>query len=218
MNELVTILSSITFSGLLTGALVFLTRSWIAERLKNAIRHEYDQKLETHKAQLKADSDVAIEHLRSQLQIAASEQNVRFSQIFERTADTVASTYGRLWAIHEAFKNYVREPDSPNSAKKREIVETALREFRDYFMPRRILIPKEAAQGVEEFHKKLREAIIDVRIGVEEANNPGRSGVISIEVWKKTLAMMDHELPSLLEELDRDFRKTLGTIKDEQAS
>ena len=55
-----TIFTSILSSSVIAAALVWLTRSWISERLKNSIRYEYDQKLESHKSQLKHESDVIL--------------------------------------------------------------------------------------------------------------------------------------------------------------
>ncbi len=87
------ILPSATVSGLLTAALLFLTRSWVSERLKNSIKNEYDLKLETHKselkarldsdiethkAQLKSQSDVEIEKLKASLNVAAAEKHIKF--------------------------------------------------------------------------------------------------------------------------------------------
>lgn len=60
----VTILSSAGVSGLLVAALVFLSKSWLTERLKNAIAHEYAEKLETHKSTLAAQQQVALEQIR----------------------------------------------------------------------------------------------------------------------------------------------------------
>ena len=66
MADLITsIVSSVTLSGILCGAIVWLSRTWITERLKNAIKNEYDEKLESHKAKLKAEHDIAIERLRT---------------------------------------------------------------------------------------------------------------------------------------------------------
>ena len=57
---LLEILTSATVSSILSGLLIWMTKSWIAERLKNSIKSEYDQKLETHKAQLKGIMDIEI--------------------------------------------------------------------------------------------------------------------------------------------------------------
>jgi hypothetical protein len=49
---LTTVLSSVAVSTALAGLLLWLLKSWIAERLKNALKFEYDQKLEAIKLEL----------------------------------------------------------------------------------------------------------------------------------------------------------------------
>ena len=51
----ISILSSITASGILVAILAWLSRNWIFERLKNSIKHEYDTKLERAKKDLEFD-------------------------------------------------------------------------------------------------------------------------------------------------------------------
>lgn len=70
----------------------WLLRNWISERLKASLQHEYAQKLETHKAQLRSQSETHIARLKADLEIAAAERSFRFSHVFERTADTIATT------------------------------------------------------------------------------------------------------------------------------
>ena len=93
------VLSSATVSVALSGILLWLTKSWISERLKNSIKSEYDQKLETHKAQLKAQSDVEIEQLKSRLNRTALEHQVRFTNLDEKRAEVIAETYSLLRAL-----------------------------------------------------------------------------------------------------------------------
>ena len=106
MPDALTTLTSVCLSSLLSGTSIWLTKSWISERLKNVIEHEYNEKLETHKAQLRSESDIAIERLKSLLQIAASERNVRYSRVFERTAESVAQIYAKLLAFLDAVEHY----------------------------------------------------------------------------------------------------------------
>lgn len=61
-----TIISSVAASGLLSLTLVWLLRHWIATRLRASIEHEYARKLESYKAALQAEHNVAIERLRSE--------------------------------------------------------------------------------------------------------------------------------------------------------
>ncbi|MFN8579424.1 MAG: hypothetical protein U0163_00395 [Gemmatimonadaceae bacterium] len=65
MYWFISLLASASVSAVLTSALVWLSKTWISERLKGAIQHEYDQKLEALKAELKAQNDVAVERLKA---------------------------------------------------------------------------------------------------------------------------------------------------------
>jgi hypothetical protein len=69
MRELgISILSSAAVSGMLTAALIWLSKTWITERLKNDIKYEYEKELATHKDKLKVMSDASLERLRTELQ------------------------------------------------------------------------------------------------------------------------------------------------------
>lgn len=57
---ILSMISSAAVSGALAGVIVWLSREWISTRLKASIQHEYDQKLEAHKAQLKSENDIAL--------------------------------------------------------------------------------------------------------------------------------------------------------------
>jgi len=61
----ITLISAIGVSGLTTAAIVFLAKTWISERLKRSIEHEYAAKLESHKAILRAEHETALEKLRA---------------------------------------------------------------------------------------------------------------------------------------------------------
>ena len=55
-------LTTISSTGLI-GVLLFLSRSLIETRLTNAVKHEYDEKLENIRAKLKADNDALASEL-----------------------------------------------------------------------------------------------------------------------------------------------------------
>jgi hypothetical protein len=63
MTDTITILSSAALSTALSTALVVIFRSWISERIKGAIQHEYNEKFETYKVRLKSESDKDLELL-----------------------------------------------------------------------------------------------------------------------------------------------------------
>jgi len=83
---LLSILASASVSVALTAALVWLSKTWISERVKGAIEHEYAQKLETFKSQLKAQNDVAIEQLKT--------SNTQLLAVHTSASNTFGSIHG----------------------------------------------------------------------------------------------------------------------------
>jgi hypothetical protein len=76
---LITLLTSAGASALLSGALFFLARNWISERIQQSIRHEYAQKLAHLNAELRNESEKnalllkgSIEHEAERLRFATA--------------------------------------------------------------------------------------------------------------------------------------------------
>jgi hypothetical protein len=99
----ISVLASIAASGALSGLLIWLSREWISTRLKASIQHEYDQKLESLKSQLKAQSDVALVELRASVErhaalLAAAHSSFAEGQkaAMERKLNAVDTLWERL--------------------------------------------------------------------------------------------------------------------------
>ena len=204
MTDIATILSS----GALSSLIVFLFRNWISERIKNSIQHEYDQKLETHKAQLKAESDIVIEKLKSELQTASTERSIKLTKVFEEQARVIAETYKRLHVLRDAA-------DACTSANDQERIESLKRfremmvEFRNYYLPIKIYIPKDSSKKIEEFHYTLESATRKFQMAnqyaaLKSVNTEPFERLMSeySESWDKILGM--------LQALEEDFQKILG--------
>src|SRR5215471_19250607 len=98
---------TILLSGGAAGSIAtWLTKQVILERLRNAIRAEYEQKLETHKAQLRAETEKEIERLKAQLQIAAAERHVRYSQIFDKRVEGIVKVHTKLLAFRDSVASF----------------------------------------------------------------------------------------------------------------
>lgn len=202
------VLSSAVVSAALTGLLLWLTKSWVAERLKNAIKAEYDEKLETHKAQLKSASDLEIERLKSQLSIAANEKNILFSQLQERRAEVIAETYSLLRTLYETVSEYVKPfvpvGDKPKREKYDDIV-TSFKLFREYYPKKQIFVPKATAEKINTIDLELLSAINKFVFTVEhnEEND-------SFENWISIHDKVSGEITTALGELEDELRKLLG--------
>ncbi len=74
---LLTVLSSAAVSAALAGAVVWLGRTWISERLKTSIKYEYDLKLSSINIELKAQADTQAFQLKSEIEKEA--EKIRFA-------------------------------------------------------------------------------------------------------------------------------------------
>lgn len=205
------IITSIMSSGVVAGILIWLTKSWISERIQNSIRHEYDQKLESHKAQLKYEADTELEKIRAELQIEAAKRNIQFSKIFEEIANTVVEVYSRLVVLKDAVGSYVSITGwsgEPPKEEKRKIVSEKLNEFLSYYKARKIYLPEATAEKVEEFWRGLYNISIDFMLGVEQGRDERRKD--DSDTWMEAHKYMSKQVPGVLKALETEFRRILG--------
>jgi len=202
------ILTSASVSAGLSTCLIFLSKSWISERLKGAIKNEYDQKLETHKAQLKSESDIQIEQLKASLSIAAAEKHVKFSKLHESRAEVIAKTYSLLKTTIVTFKDYVKafEPagDLPRSERK-QIAAKAHEAFREYFPTKVIYIPTETANKIDAIDKELVINFNQFALQIDGVENK-----IDFDKWDDVIKKLNGDVSEALTELESEFRHLLG--------
>jgi hypothetical protein len=210
MSEIITFISSVGGSALLTAGLIFLARNLIAERLKNAIKHEYDEKLETHKAQLRREYDREIEQLKAQLQIAAAERSIRLSRVFDKTADTIATTYAKLLAFQKAVEVYTQmmPTDGAGKAQHMENIRSKSNDFSEYYLPRKIYLPKATAEKIRNFSNAIHNSLFDFSMAMTAIN--ARIGPQHVEKRLEKFQEVQKEIPALLQLLEADFQTILG--------
>ena len=197
---LITVISSAAVSSALAGLILWLTKSWISERLKNAIKNEYDEKLETHKSKLKAQTDVEVEKLKSSLSIAATEQSVKFSTLHKDRAEVIANTYALLKNVYLTMQDYVKifEPagDKPRD-ERRQIAVDAHSEFRDYYPKKLIYLPASTADKIEAINSELVLTFNQFSFTVDFQQGGGGYA----DKWNKIFKKMNGEMQNTLKEL-----------------
>ena len=210
MPFLIEVITSATVAGLLTAGLIWLTKSVISERLKNAIRSEYEQKLETHKAQLKSTSDVAIESLKSQLSVIAAQGNFKFTKLHERRAEAIAEIYALLAEFHVALADYTKVLEVTGGTprtERREIAVKAHGAFIALYRKKKIFLPKSAATKIDDLNKQLMSIYHQFLFGVDMAHMANGDFA---QKWIGLDEKMSSIISPALAELERDFRVLLG--------
>lgn len=218
----ITVISSAAVSVVLSGLLLWITKTWISERLKNAVKAEYDTKLESHKAQLKAEydtqvethkaqlkarSDVELEQLKSTLSIVASQRNTAFSHLQTRRVDVIANTYSKLRKLHDCVANYVKPFEAIGERSKedrRMDVVNASEDFTPYYSQNQIFLSRDAARAVQHVNQELISITNLFIHTVELPKTP------NTEQWVKITERFNGSVKEALEALEKQLRQLLG--------
>jgi len=105
---IISIISSATVSTLFASGLIWLTKSWISTRLKNSIQHEYEQKLESYKATLKAEHEIALAELKADLEKGTAlhiASHTSFSQGQKAAMERKLIAVDKLWESILSLRN-----------------------------------------------------------------------------------------------------------------
>jgi len=205
------LIASAGVNAVLSSLIIWITKFWISERLKQSIKHEYDQQLEIHKAQLKAESDVEIERLKCQLSISANEHQIRFASLHERQAEVIAETYSLLKRLFICLKNYTQpfrdEGDELRDDDRKKASE-ALDLFASYYSKRLIFLPKGVACKLESIDKELTSVFTEFRYGVDQVQAAGGSAYPKwVEIIEK---LYSKDITDTLTDLENEFRNLIG--------
>lgn len=110
INFALTTLASAGVTTVLLAALGWLLRTWIGERFKASIKHEYDDRLERLKSELKAQSDLDLAALKSEVDRQAEKLKIAalsFSDVQKATIPRKIEAVDNLWAAVRQARNYI---------------------------------------------------------------------------------------------------------------
>ena len=210
------VITTIITSTCVSCFIIWLSKAWISERLKNAIKNEYDQKLETHKAQLQAANDIELEKLRSNLNILALERQIEYSKLYEKRADAITEVYSLLsdvytW-IQEYTKVFVPVGDLPIEERRHKASE-AYNKYISVYHHNRIFIPAKTAGCIDALNNDFRQVFYDFFYGIDQK----LEGKGNSEKWFEIFERMNGPILKSLSELENDFRSLLGEKENESA-
>jgi len=203
-----------TVAVLLTAA-GWLLRSWIAERLRSAVKHEYDERLESHKAQLKANYDVSIARLNFQFTQTTIEHQVRFAGLYAKRADVISHAYSLLVKAHREAHYFASPIQYSGGAEvENQYVATlnALSAFFDYFDENQLWLPtsvcKKITPIVDEMHSKIVMYGVYRKMSAEGMSADTQKN--KDEAWQATWKFFREEMPVARTMLEDELRSLLA--------
>lgn len=202
-------ITSVVSSALVSGAVVWLSKTWISERLKNAIKNEYDQKLETHKAELKAANDIELEKLRSSLNILAIERRIEYSKLYEKRADAITEVYALLNDVYTWIQEYTKvfvPAGDLSIEERREKARESYNKFITVYSHNRIFIPAKTADCIDALNNNFRQVFYDFFYGIDQKPKGAGNSDKWIEIFEK----MNGPILKSLSDLENEFRILMG--------
>jgi len=180
---------------------------WLQTRLEHRLRKEMVE----HEASTKHGYEIQIEALRSQL----SQNNFRFSKVFETTEETIAKLYGLLLPVLDSAEDYTMlMSDRTTEQKQEKIKEFSKRcnAFYEYFRPNKIYVPKETAKQLNDL---LNTTIQMVRIfnrseQLLKMQPLSPDGQEVLDKMDNQVESLQQKLSPLLLKLEDDFQRILG--------
>jgi len=189
--------------------LISTSTTAITEKLKAAIKAEYDEKLETLKASLKASGDADLERHKHALALEAARENVRFSRLHEIRAEVIGNVYAALAKTYDALRAYTAPFESAGGPSKDErltAVGNALREFRDAFISKKVFLPKKISDQLDHIHQEMFSAQASFFWGVHFP----QPSAAQTQKWVEISGKVDGSVKGALEELEAEMRGLMG--------
>jgi hypothetical protein len=187
------LISTAGFSGIFGLIIYFILKHWFLERLKHSIRHEYKIKLETHKVEL------------NQL---LAQNNFRYSQVFNKTENVIATVYKMLLELKDASEGVTGANMVINEDRFKVFLEKA-QEFLKFYEPNKIYIPKKTAKKTKSLFHTLQDAVVKWHVAIQMSQSPAADIAQRKGYFEKYFATTK-EIPDLLSQIEVDFQTILG--------
>lgn len=189
-------LLNILYGGLGGGLLVWLLRSWISERLKQSIRHEYSEKLETHKAELRAELNTRMEAVRHQYELDKQKRSL----FFDHQREAFASLLSK---IAEVKNGWFEAGYEPYEGLREPVPQDQYRSLLDVYYQNQLFLDDSCLAAVDLVIEALRDSM-------PFDDGSGRLHPRDIDLAYETLAYLQPRLASL-------FQYKLGIVTDRRA-
>ena len=225
-------ITSVVSSGVVSTGIVWLARTYIGEKLRASIRHDFDIKLEDHKTRIqheynqkleafKTEQDSIrtkqIERLRSDLHIVATEREIQFRGLQERRADVIAKVYAGLQGAHAALRTYASDIrfENPSDEELLQRLSESFDAINEHFYPKVIYLPRDLVERIKELLRKMQNLVRDVR---RDRKPSVQWSDAKLKKIQDRIDEVSDELPKRMDEVEDIFRELLGDKQPRQSA
>jgi hypothetical protein len=166
-----------TIAVLSSSAITVVVVGWLA---RTFIKHRFLIEIESHKgriakdlelfrAKLQADTEKSITGTRHQLELLASEHNIRFGKLHEKRANVIEELYSKLDDAIGAVKRFLALFDRAGVPKE-ELGRTAMQkwiDFTKYYQKHKIYFNDGLCEKIDIISKKLLAPILRFEIALD---------------------------------------------------
>jgi len=194
-----------------------LVQTWLAKDIKTfeqALQNAANSRLEHLKYELKSEGDVSIEQLKSRLQQAAAEHQLRFAKLHEKRAEVIEDVYQRLVELEKGYGKFVLvdgyETDSQKQQAARDNINQAMYDVALLIEKHRIYLPADVCASLKAFLDIMWHNAINVGVyGSFSYPNP-QTLQERHKAFRDAYDVLQKEIPDARGELENEFRKLLG--------
>lgn len=193
-------------------AVLLAVLGWLAKSLVTGLQQK---DLAQFKATLTAEAETTIEGLRHQLQLVATEHQIRFLKLHETRAEVIAKLYELLVEAHWAAASFVSPMEwvgEPSKKEKYQTAQKATAEFYRFFERKKIYLPADLCNELDSFVRDMRKKTMGYGVYVmhESEYAPAHVEKEKTEKWHAAWRYFDEQVPGAKEALENELRKILG--------
>ena len=185
------------------------------KKKQQELERQNAEKLETHKNSLNHQSELAITQLRAQLELKASERNIKLTTVFEDQAKVIVTLYGKLLPMLDAAEDYtmlIKDSDQQNRIDKLKTFAERCNDYFDYFRPNRIYLPQTTSKQANELTGTLVKLVnkyhmTEKLLKLQPLTEPGLESLNKLD---EQVEAMQASISPLLLTLETEFQKILG--------
>jgi hypothetical protein len=194
----------------------------VAFLVRSLVIHLLDKDLAAHRLRLEAQYRIELEKSKAEFERITAEHAIRFRNVYEKIADTIAETYTRLTSLQQAVAYFVAidssRPTEPIDRMSKCYLLTPVQQartaFDDYFFINQIYFPADLCRRINELYKKLA-AITD---NFDFSPNVTNSGDMYLpETWQKKFTNFCTEAEPMFDGIRAEFRRMLGIAESRDA-